>query len=218
MNKPGRFAAILLALAPAAMLAQGASDAQLDARARAIHDKVLEARCPHRRAPASTPKRYWQQDGKSFTDVDKLDRGGINALALRHRRRAGPSHTRRCRKTRNEAHEKLAAIRTFVKEHPDRLELALSAADIERIQPRKIAIIESFLNARSLGKDLGGIDQLYRSRLTVCSGSTMLATTTSPIRPARAAGPSKNTIGCRRSASRPLPGSTPSASSSTCRS
>ncbi len=40
--------------------------------------------------------------------------------------------------------------------------------DIERIHKQgKIAVIESFLNARSLGKDLAGIDELYQAGVRV---------------------------------------------------
>ena len=113
MNKPGRCAAIMLALAPAALLAQGgSSDAQLDARARAIHDKVLKLDAHTDVLLPSTPKRYWQEDGKSFTDVAKLDRGGINALALAIAVGPGPRTPEGVAEARKEADEKLAAIRT----------------------------------------------------------------------------------------------------------
>jgi microsomal dipeptidase-like Zn-dependent dipeptidase len=42
--------------------------------------------------------------------------------------------------------------------------LALSAADVRRIHRQgKIAVLESFLNARSLGANLDGIDDFYKS-------------------------------------------------------
>src|ERR1700710_946640 len=114
MKNQWRCAAILLALAPAAMWAQsGSSEAQIETRARAIHDKVLKLDAHTDVLLPSTPKRYWQEDGTSFTDVAKLDRGGINALALAIAVGPGPRTPEGVAEARKEADQKLAAIKTF---------------------------------------------------------------------------------------------------------
>jgi microsomal dipeptidase-like Zn-dependent dipeptidase len=78
-----------------------------------------------------------------------------------HHRCASPQDRRKAART--EADAKLAWIQTFVKDHPDRVALALSSRDIERIHAAgKIAVIESFLNARSIGSDISAIDTFYR--------------------------------------------------------
>jgi membrane dipeptidase len=57
----------------------------------------------------------------------------------------------------------LAWIQAFVEEHPDRVALALTAADIERLHAAgKVAVMMSFLNARSIGTDIAAIDGLYK--------------------------------------------------------
>jgi membrane dipeptidase len=69
---------------------------------------------------------------------------------------------------RTEADTKLATIRKWVGDHPDRLVIALTAADVDRIhKEQKIAVIESFLNARSLGKDVNGIDEFYKAGVRI---------------------------------------------------
>lgn len=56
----------------------------------------------------------------------------------------------------------------FLKEHLDRVALALGADDIQHIQAAgKVAVIESFLNARSLGTDLSGIDTFYNAGVRI---------------------------------------------------
>ena len=55
-----------------------------------------------------------------------------------------------------------------MKQHRSRVEVALTAADVERIHKRKkIAVIQTFLNARSLGKDVNGIDEFYKAGVRV---------------------------------------------------
>jgi membrane dipeptidase len=63
-----------------------------------------------------------------------------------------------------EADAKLAVIERFVKDNSAHVALALTAADVRKIHSQgKIAVIESFLNARSLGTSLDGIDDFYRA-------------------------------------------------------
>jgi membrane dipeptidase len=132
--------------------------------ARAIHQRILAIDSHVDVLLPGTPEQYFLPGHASRADLDKLGRGGIGAVAFAIAVGPGPRTAEGVTEARKEADAKLAAIRTFVKEHPDRVELALSADDIVRIHKAgKLAIIESFLNARSIGKDLSAIDAFYRN-------------------------------------------------------
>jgi len=88
-------------------------------------------------------------------DLPKLERGGLDvatvALAAGQTRRTPENKAA----AQQEVAAKLAAIRGFVAQHPDRLEFATTAADLERIPAKgKHAILLSYLNAFPLGQDL----------------------------------------------------------------
>ncbi len=67
----------------------------------------------------------------SRTDLDKLRRGGIGAVAFAIAVGSGPRTADGVAAARKEADEKLAAIRAFVNEHRNDVALATSAEDIE---------------------------------------------------------------------------------------
>ncbi len=161
--KKYRFAVILLVLGTVAMVAQDrASERELDTRAQAIHDTVLKFDAHVDVLLPDTPKQYRHPDGGSFSDIDKLDRGRINGLALAIAVGPGPRTPEGIAQARGEANGKLQAIRAFVDQHAQRVGLARTADDIERLYAaRKIAVLLSFLNARSIGKDIAGIDRYY---------------------------------------------------------
>jgi len=99
---------------------------------------------------------------KGQLDLPKLERGGLDvatvALFATPQKRTPDSVAT----ARRQIDAKLAAIRRFVQAHPDRLEQARSAADLERIVAAgKHAILLSFLNALSIGEDLSLI-RAYR--------------------------------------------------------
>ena len=74
-----------------------------------------------------------------------------------------PRHRQPHRRAAARLDRKLAAIRGFVKDNANDAALALTADDILRIHKAgKIAVIESFLNTRSIGADISAIDGLYR--------------------------------------------------------
>lgn len=135
----------------------------LDAKARAIHQRVLAIDSHVDVLLPSTPPQYFAAGHTSRADLDKLRRGGIGAVAFAIAVGSGPRTPEGVAEARKEADEKLAAIRAFVKEHPDDVALATSAEDIERLHKAgKIAVIESFLNARSIGTNVAALDDLYR--------------------------------------------------------
>ena len=109
-----------------------------------------------------TPANDAGSDTKGQLDLPKLERGGLDvatvALFATPQKRTPDSVAA----ARRQIDAKLAAIRRFVQAHPDRLEQARSAADIERIVAAgKHALVLSFLNALSLGDDLSLI-RAYR--------------------------------------------------------
>jgi membrane dipeptidase len=145
-----------------AAVAASVSTADLDAKARAIDARILkidthtDVLLPRSQASNSTP------DHGSQTSLEKLQRGGIGALAIAIAVGPGPRTPEGTRAARAEADAKLAWIQTFIKEHPDQVALALTPGDIERIHASgKIAVIESFQNTRSIGTDLTAIDRFY---------------------------------------------------------
>jgi membrane dipeptidase len=135
----------------------------LDARARAIHQHILTIDSHVDVLLADSPAQLFLAGRASRSDVDKLTRGGIGAAAFAIAVGPGPRTAEGVAEARKEADAKLAAIREFVKDHGNQVALALNADDIVRIhRSGKIAIIESFLNARSIGSDLSAVDAFYR--------------------------------------------------------
>jgi membrane dipeptidase len=138
-------------------------DAAVDARARAIHEHVLALDSHVDVMVPGVPSEYGpgQHDR---ADLDKLQRGGIGAVAFAIAVGPGPRDPQGIAAARAEADAKLAVIEHFVKDNSAHVALALSAEDVRKIHGQgKIAVIESFLNARSLGRSLDGIDDFYRA-------------------------------------------------------
>lgn len=154
---------LLVVLAAATLTAGLLAQDDLDARARAIHQRILAIDSHVDVLLPSTPAQYYLPGGSSRSDIDKLKRGGIGAVAFAIAVGPGPRSPEGVAEARKEAVDKLAAIRAFLKDHSDQVALALRADDVVRIHKSgKVAIIESFLNARSIGKDLSAIDTFYR--------------------------------------------------------
>lgn len=158
--------AAVAAVAAAGMRVAAQDD--LDTRARAIHQRIFAIDGHADVLLPSTPPQYFAAGGTSRTDLDRLKRGGIGAVALAIAVGPGPRTPEGVADARKEADAKLAAIRAFVETHANDVELALSADDLVRIHKSgKVAILESFLNARSIGKDPSAIDVLYKNGVRV---------------------------------------------------
>ena len=153
----------------AASLAQAAGDdATLDERARGIHSRVLTLDSHVDILLPATPQRYWGKDGKSAAEPAKLKQGGVDAIALAIAVGPGPRTAAGDAEARAEADQKIATLQAFVRNNPQELALAGSAADIERIHKSgKVAVIPSFLNARSLAGDVEAIDTLYQQGVRI---------------------------------------------------
>ena len=141
--------------------AQAPSD--LDARARAIHQHILILDSHTDVLLPNSPENLYAPGHTSHTDFDKLKKGGVGAVAVAIAVGNGPRTAEGVAAARAEADAKLTAIRVFLKDHADQAALAVSAADIVRLHKAgKVAVIESFLNTRSIGSDLSAIDGFYR--------------------------------------------------------
>ncbi len=139
------------------------NDADLDARARAIHGAVLTLDS-HVDVLVPGALSEYGPGQEDRADLDKLRRGGIDAVAFAIAVGPGPRTPEGVAAARAEADAKLAVIRSFVKDNASHVALALSAEDVRTIHRQgKIAVIESFLNARSLGRSLRGIDDFYEA-------------------------------------------------------
>jgi membrane dipeptidase len=168
-----------------AQVATPNSDAELDARARAIHEHVLTLDSHVDVLVPGSASEYGPGE-KDRADLDKLRRGGIDAVAFAIAVGPGPRTAEGVATARAEADAKLEVIKSFVKDNSAHVALALSSEDIRKIhQQGKIAVIESFLNARSLGSNLQGIDEFYNAGVRlfgfVHAGNNDFADSSRPI-------------------------------------
>ena len=109
---------------------------------------------------ATTPEIYRTDDGVSQLTVDKLVAGGLATLTLAVQSPTGPATPEGIARARAEVDAKLVRIHAIVESAPDRLALALSSRDIDRIHADgKIAVLIGFQNAYALGRDLSLVDR-----------------------------------------------------------
>ncbi len=154
-------------LAGALLFVPAAAFAQ-EKDAAAVHDRILVLDSHADVLLPSTPKRYFLPDGGSRADLPHLEKGGVDAIVLAVAVGPGPRDAPGIAAARREADEKLARIRAFAASNPDRVAIALSAADVERLRGEgKIAVLIGFQNARSIGRDLAAIDRLYADGVRV---------------------------------------------------
>jgi membrane dipeptidase len=161
------------------------TDAALDADASAIHRRVLTLDSHVDVIVPGAPSEYGpgQVDQAS---LEKLQRGGVDALTLAIAVGPGPRTPEGTAAARAEADAKLAVIKRFIHDNASQVSLALSSADVRKIHAQgKIAVIESFLNARSIGKNLDAIDEFYAAGVRVFgfvhAGNNDLADSSRPI-------------------------------------
>jgi membrane dipeptidase len=154
--------ALGLSVLSAATFAAHATAGELDTKARAIDARVLKIDAHTDVLLPGAPELNYSPGHTSRTDLDNLRSGGIGAVAFAIAVGPGPRTPQGTKAARAEADAKLAWIQSYVEEHSDSVALALSANDIERIHAAgKVAVIESFLNARSIGSDISAIDTFY---------------------------------------------------------
>jgi membrane dipeptidase len=154
--------ALCLSTLSAATFAAHSTADDLDTKARAIDSRILKIDAHTDVLLPGAPELNYSPGHTSRTDLDNLRSGGIGAVAFAIAVGPGPRTPEGTKAARAEADAKLAWIQTYVKEHSDNVAVALSANDIEQIHAAgKVAVIESFLNARSIGNDISAIDTFY---------------------------------------------------------
>jgi membrane dipeptidase len=140
------------------------------ANARAIHNHVLVLDSHVDVLLPSTPRRYYLPDGDSRASLEKLIKGGVDALVLSVAVGPGPDTEAGDAAAREEADERLAAIRGLVAESGGRAAFATTAGEVERLRDEgRIAVILGFLNARALGKDIGAFDHFYQAGVRIAA-------------------------------------------------
>jgi membrane dipeptidase len=167
MSKTRMALAWLLLVAAWPLLQQPVVDAQndLEQRARAIHERVitLDTHVDINPANFTSAGRNYTQDLETQVNLPKMFKGGLDAAFLIVYVGQGPLTPEGYAGAYKQAIEKFDAIHRLTKElAPDRIELALSAADVPRIaaKGKKVALI-GVENAYPLGTDLGRIKEFY---------------------------------------------------------
>ena len=151
-------AIVISLLAGAASPASAAGD-----DAAAVHRRVLTLDSHVDILTPATPGRYYDAGGGSRSDLPKLIEGGMDAIVYAVAVPPGPRDAAGVAEARKEADYKLAWIKSFVASNPQRVGLALSADDVERLHKEgKIAVLIAFQNARSIGADITQLDVFYK--------------------------------------------------------
>ncbi|MFM8834237.1 MAG: dipeptidase [Cytophagales bacterium] len=137
--------------------------------ARSIHKRVItiDARIDLRPDFHAVGNSAAKETVDQF-DLPKLERGELDVATVALFADPIKRSPENISIARKQVDNKLAALKKFVAENPQRLEFAYSAADIERIVAKgKHAILLSFLNALSLGQDLSLIEKYYKEGVRV---------------------------------------------------
>jgi membrane dipeptidase len=143
-------------------LVQAQSD--LEQRARAIHERVITLDTHDDINPGNfTAERNYTQDLDTQVNLPKMFRGGLDAAFFIVYVGQGPLTPEGYDNAYKQAIAKFDAIHRLTKEiAPDKIELAVRAADVPRIaaKGKKVALI-GVENAYPIGTDLGRIKEFY---------------------------------------------------------
>ena len=150
--------------APGILRGQGGADAELVTRARAIHERVITLDTHVDINPANfTKERNYTQDLPIQVNLPKMMSGGLDAVFLIVYVGQGALTPAGYDEAYKQALAKFDAIHRLTKEiAPDKIELALTAADVTRIAKagKKVALI-GIENGYPIGTDLGRIKEFY---------------------------------------------------------
>jgi membrane dipeptidase len=150
--------------APGVLSGQGAADAELVKRARAIHERVITLDTHVDINPTNfTPERNYTQDLPIQVNLPKMLSGGLDAAFLIVYVGQGDLTPAGYEAAYTQAVAKFDAIHRLTKEiAPDQIELALTAADVTRIAKagKKVALI-GIENGYPMGTDLGRLKEFY---------------------------------------------------------
>ena len=143
---------------------QAGGDTELVTRARAIHERVITLDTHVDISPANfTKERNYTQDLATQVNLPKMMAGGLDAAFLIVYVGQGDLTPAGYDDAYKQAVAKFEAIHRLTKEiAPDRIELALTAADVRRIAAsgKKVALI-GVENAYPLGTDIGRVKEFY---------------------------------------------------------
>jgi len=164
MNHRYLFLLVILAVAAARPLAQGAPDAALIQRARAIHDRVITLDTHADINPDNfTRQRNYTQRLETQVNLPKMKEGGLDAAFFIVYVGQGPQTDQGYAAAYKQAVAKFDAIHHLTKElAPNEVELALAAEDVRRIAKsgKKVALI-GIENAYPLGTDITRVKEFY---------------------------------------------------------
>jgi membrane dipeptidase len=143
---------------------QAAADLELEKRARAIHERVVTLDTHDDINPDNfTAARNYTQDLPTQVNLPKMIKGGLDASFFIVYVGQGELTPEGYADAYKQAIEKFDAIHRLTKEiAPDKIELALTAADVRRIaaKGKKVALI-GVENAYPLGTDIGRVKEFY---------------------------------------------------------
>jgi membrane dipeptidase len=152
------------AVAPVPASAQTTPDAALVQKARAIHERVITLDTHNDIEPDNfTRQKNYTQRLNTQVNIPKMVEGGLDASFFIVYVGQGPLTPEGYDGAYKEAVAKFDAVHHLTKEiAPDKIELALTAADVTRIAKsgKKVALI-GVENAYSLGTDLKRIKEFY---------------------------------------------------------
>ncbi len=144
--------------------AEQAAQNDLQQRARAIHDRVIALDTHNDINPSNfTAERNYTQDLDTQVNLPKMFKGGLDASFFIVYVGQGPLTPEGYDSAYKQAIEKFDAVhRLTEKIAPDKIELALAAADVPRIaaKGKKVALI-GVENAYPVGTELARIKEFY---------------------------------------------------------
>jgi membrane dipeptidase len=152
------FAAAVLCAGEGVHAQQNVADVT-DSVVRAVHEAARPADAHADILVSTTPDIYRTDDGQSQLTLNKLEAGGMAIQTLALQSPNGPDTPAGIAAAHAEIDAKLAMVRGMAEAFPERLGLARSYADIERLNAQgRIAILLSFQNAYGLGTNIELVD------------------------------------------------------------
>ena len=158
-------AAVFASLAWATTGAQGPADAALEARARAIHDRVIALDTHVDISPSNFTAQRPNYLDRLNTQVNlpKMQEGGLDAVFFSIYVGQGPLTPEGYQRAYEADMEKFAAVHRLAEQlAPDKIEIAYRADDVAKIaaKGKKVALM-GVENAYGLGTDLSNIKKFY---------------------------------------------------------
>lgn len=160
--------ALVAATALFSPLTYAQSDADFERQVREVHAAAAPLDAHVDVLVPTTPAIYRTDDGVSQVTIEKLEAGGMATVTLALQSPTGPDTAAGVATARAEIDAKLERIRQLAAAFPDRIEIAYSAADIQRIHDDgKIAILIGFQNAYGLGEDISLVEHYVNEGVRV---------------------------------------------------